>query len=111
MQVPPEHIGVNAATAMFVGPENVELPGVVQSTWNFQKWSELVAKYYGQYDIYAQGRDAQRLLKLRMRYPRLRLVLGDLRGQVGVGHRTDADRDCRRNPVRPNSRSRSACRC
>jgi UDP-N-acetylglucosamine 4,6-dehydratase len=41
--------------------------------------SELVAKYYGQYDIYAQGRDAQKLLKLRMRYPNLQLVLGDLR--------------------------------
>jgi len=41
--------------------------------------SELVAKYYGQYEIYAHGRDAQRLLKLRMRYPRLQLVLGDLR--------------------------------
>jgi UDP-N-acetylglucosamine 4,6-dehydratase len=41
--------------------------------------SELVAKYYGHYEIYAQGRDAQRLLKLRMRYPRLQLVLGDLR--------------------------------
>jgi len=41
--------------------------------------SELVAKYYGQYEIYAQGRDAQRLLKLRMRYPRLNIVLGDLR--------------------------------
>jgi FlaA1/EpsC-like NDP-sugar epimerase len=41
--------------------------------------SELVARYYGQYEVYAQGRDAQRLLKLQMRYPRLRLVLGDLR--------------------------------
>jgi FlaA1/EpsC-like NDP-sugar epimerase len=41
--------------------------------------SELVAYYYGQYEIYAQGRDAQRLLKLRMRYPRVNLVLGDLR--------------------------------
>jgi UDP-N-acetylglucosamine 4,6-dehydratase len=41
--------------------------------------SELVAKYYGQYEVYAQGRDAQRLLKLQMRFPRLRLVLGDLR--------------------------------
>ena len=41
--------------------------------------SELVARYYGQYELYAQGRDAQRLLKLRMRYPRLNLVLGDLR--------------------------------
>jgi UDP-N-acetylglucosamine 4,6-dehydratase len=41
--------------------------------------SELVAKYYGQYEIYAHGRDAQRLLKLQMRFPRIRLVLGDLR--------------------------------
>jgi UDP-N-acetylglucosamine 4,6-dehydratase/5-epimerase len=41
--------------------------------------SELVAKYYGRYDVYAHGRDAQRLLKLQMRFPRLRLVLGDLR--------------------------------
>jgi UDP-N-acetylglucosamine 4,6-dehydratase len=41
--------------------------------------SELVAQYYGQYEVYAHGRDAQRLLKLQMRFPRLRLVLGDLR--------------------------------
>jgi UDP-N-acetylglucosamine 4,6-dehydratase len=41
--------------------------------------SELVAQYYGQYELYAHGRDAQRLLKLQMRFPRLRLVLGDLR--------------------------------
>jgi UDP-N-acetylglucosamine 4,6-dehydratase/5-epimerase len=41
--------------------------------------SELVAKYYGQYEIYAHGRDAQRLLKLQMRFPRIHLVLGDLR--------------------------------
>ncbi len=41
--------------------------------------SELVARYYGDYEVYAQGRDAQKLLKLRMRYPRLNLVLGDLR--------------------------------
>jgi UDP-glucose 4-epimerase len=41
--------------------------------------SELIAEYYGQYDIYAQGRDAERLLKLKMRYPHLNLVLGDLR--------------------------------
>jgi len=41
--------------------------------------SELVAKYYGQYEIYAHGRDAQRLLKLQMRFPRIQLVLGDLR--------------------------------
>jgi UDP-N-acetylglucosamine 4,6-dehydratase len=41
--------------------------------------SELVAKYYGRYEIYAHGRDAQRLLKLQMRFPRIHLVLGDLR--------------------------------
>jgi UDP-N-acetylglucosamine 4,6-dehydratase/5-epimerase len=41
--------------------------------------SELVARYYGRYDLYAHGRDAQRLLKLQMRFPRIRLVLGDLR--------------------------------
>ncbi len=40
---------------------------------------ELVGRYYDRYEIYAQGRDAQRLLKLRMRFPRLHLVLGDLR--------------------------------
>src|SRR5262249_9715285 len=41
--------------------------------------SELVANYYGRYEIYAQGRDAQKLLKLKMRYPSIHLVLGDLR--------------------------------
>src|SRR5262249_11696922 len=41
--------------------------------------SELVAQYYGHYEIYAHGRDAQRLLKLKMRYPGINLVLGDLR--------------------------------
>ncbi len=41
--------------------------------------SELTANYYSQYEIYAQGRDAQRLLKLKMRYPHINLVLGDLR--------------------------------
>ncbi len=40
---------------------------------------ELVAKYYGRYEIYAQGRDADRLLRLKMHYPALNLVLGDLR--------------------------------
>jgi len=39
----------------------------------------LVAQFYGKYEIYAQGRDAQKLLKLKMRYPGLNLVLGDLR--------------------------------
>lgn len=41
--------------------------------------SELLAKYYPAYQIYAHGRDAQRLLGLKMRYPRIELVLGDLR--------------------------------
>lgn len=41
----------------------------------------LVARYYPQYRIYAHGRDAQQLLKLRMRYPALQIVLGDLRSQ------------------------------
>jgi UDP-N-acetylglucosamine 4,6-dehydratase len=41
--------------------------------------TELVGAYHGSYELYAQGRDAQRLLKLQMRYPRLHLVLGDLR--------------------------------
>jgi UDP-N-acetylglucosamine 4,6-dehydratase/5-epimerase len=41
--------------------------------------SELVATFYHRYEIYAQGRDAERLLKLQMRFPRLRMVLGDLR--------------------------------
>jgi FlaA1/EpsC-like NDP-sugar epimerase len=40
---------------------------------------ELVARYYPHYRIYAQGRDAQQLLKLKMRYPGIHLVLGDLR--------------------------------
>jgi len=30
--------------------------------------TELVAQFYGKYEIYAQGRDAQKLLKLKMRY-------------------------------------------
>lgn len=41
--------------------------------------SELVATYYGRYELFAHGRDAQRLLKLQMRFPRIHLVLGDLR--------------------------------
>jgi len=41
--------------------------------------SELVARYYDGYEVYAHGRDAQRLLRLQMRYPRIHLVLGDLR--------------------------------
>src|SRR6185312_2631628 len=34
---PPEHAAVNDATGMVVGPTNVELVGVVKSTWNFQR--------------------------------------------------------------------------
>lgn len=41
--------------------------------------AELVAKYYPSYEIYAHGRDAQRLLKLKMQYPKINVVLGDLR--------------------------------
>jgi UDP-N-acetylglucosamine 4,6-dehydratase len=41
--------------------------------------SELVAKYYPTYQIYAHGRNAQRLLAMKMRYPRAEMVLGDLR--------------------------------
>lgn len=51
--------------------------------------SELVATYYGRYELYAHGRDAQRLLKLQMRYPRIHLVLGDLRChglREAIGH-------------------------
>jgi FlaA1/EpsC-like NDP-sugar epimerase len=41
--------------------------------------TELVAKYYPSYEIYAHGRDADRLLKLKMQYPDIHVVLGDLR--------------------------------
>src|SRR5262245_59666600 len=40
---------------------------------------ELVARYYGTYRVHAQGRDAQKLLKLKARYPDLQIILGDLR--------------------------------
>jgi FlaA1/EpsC-like NDP-sugar epimerase len=40
---------------------------------------ELVARYHGRYEIYAHGRDPHQLLKLKMRYPDINLVLGDLR--------------------------------
>jgi UDP-N-acetylglucosamine 4,6-dehydratase len=52
---------------------------------------ELVAKYYGRYELYAQGRDAQKLLQLRMRYPGIHLVLGDLRAH-GVAEAVRASR-------------------
>src|SRR3954447_17779018 len=35
-QVPPPQARANDATVTLVGPVNVELDGVVQSTWNFQ---------------------------------------------------------------------------
>jgi UDP-N-acetylglucosamine 4,6-dehydratase len=41
--------------------------------------TELVAKYYRTHEVYAHGRDADRLLKLKMQYPHLHVVLGDLR--------------------------------
>src|SRR5262245_11251716 len=53
--------------------------------------TELVGRYYRTYRIYAHGRDAQRLLKLQMRYPKIRLVLGDLR----CHSLREALRDCR----------------
>lgn len=41
--------------------------------------TELVAKYYPSHELYAHGRDADRLLKLKMQYPNIHVVLGDLR--------------------------------
>ncbi|GBD36194.1 UDP-N-acetylglucosamine 4,6-dehydratase (inverting) [bacterium HR36] len=40
---------------------------------------ELVARYYSEYRVFAHGRNADKLLRLKMRYPRIELVLGDLR--------------------------------
>jgi len=40
---------------------------------------ELVARYYPEYRIFAHGRNADKLLRLKMRYPRIEPVLGDLR--------------------------------
>lgn len=40
---------------------------------------ELLARYYGSYRLHVQGRDAQKLLKLRARYPDVQIILGDLR--------------------------------
>ncbi|MCS7016863.1 MAG: polysaccharide biosynthesis protein [Gemmatales bacterium] len=40
---------------------------------------ELVARYYPEYQIFAQGRNADKLLRLKMRYPHVEIVLGDLR--------------------------------
>src|SRR5438128_9884972 len=44
MQLPPLQAGVKAATARFVGPASVEFAEVAKSTWNFQRFSELVPK-------------------------------------------------------------------
>lgn len=55
------------------------MPGMLITGATGSLGGELIAKYHGQYEIYAQGRDAQSLLKLKMRYPGINLVLGDLR--------------------------------
>ena len=44
MQSPPPQAIENAATGIGVGPVNVELPGVVQLTWNFHNRREPEAK-------------------------------------------------------------------
>jgi UDP-N-acetylglucosamine 4,6-dehydratase/5-epimerase len=41
--------------------------------------TELVSQYCRSYEVYAHGRDADRLLKLRLQHPGIQLVLGDLR--------------------------------
>lgn len=41
--------------------------------------SELLARYYPEYRIFAHGRNADKLLRLKMHYPRIETVLGDLR--------------------------------
>jgi UDP-N-acetylglucosamine 4,6-dehydratase len=41
--------------------------------------SELVAQYYPSHELYVHGRDADKLLKLKMQFPGVELVLGDLR--------------------------------
>ncbi|MCS7167384.1 MAG: polysaccharide biosynthesis protein [Gemmatales bacterium] len=41
--------------------------------------SELVRHYYPEYQILAQGRNAEKLLRLKLAYPRTEMVLGDLR--------------------------------
>src|SRR5262245_3905692 len=41
--------------------------------------TELVGQYCRTHEIYAHGRDAEKLLKLRMQYPGIQIVLGDLR--------------------------------
>src|SRR5947208_15042990 len=42
---PPPHASLNGATAIFVGPLNVEFPVFAKSTWNFQRFSEFVPKF------------------------------------------------------------------
>src|SRR5579885_850487 len=42
---PPEHAAVKAATWMMVGPVNVELVGVVKSTWNLKRLSTFEPKF------------------------------------------------------------------
>jgi hypothetical protein len=42
---PPLQAAVKGATGMLVGPENVDAAGLVQSTWNFQRFSALVPKF------------------------------------------------------------------
>src|SRR5262249_20351285 len=45
MQTPPLHAGEKAATGRFVGPVRVELDGVVQSVWNFQRLMLLLPRF------------------------------------------------------------------
>lgn len=40
---------------------------------------ELMAKFHRHFDIHAQGRDGEQLLKLKMQYPGIQVVMGDLR--------------------------------
>ena len=40
---------------------------------------ELLARYYSSYRLHVQGRDAQKLLKLKARFPDVQIILGDLR--------------------------------
>jgi UDP-N-acetylglucosamine 4,6-dehydratase len=76
---PPAACATSPAADETRGPEEAAVKAMLITGATGSLGSELVATYYGRYEIYAQGRDAQRLLKLQMRYPRLHLVLGDLR--------------------------------
>src|SRR5262249_33640109 len=40
--------------------------------------SELVARYHSHFEVFAHGRNADRLLKLKIQYPGIHLNLGDL---------------------------------